>query len=119
MSRITNLTTPSAPPSPLDPLELEFGKMFTPNFFVSEYRNGEWRNPRIQPIEPFSLHPAALVFHYAQTVFEGLKAFRHVDGRPMLFRPELNARRFQLSADRLSIPRVGEDLFLEAVGKLV
>src|SRR5713101_5824900 len=119
MSRITNLTTPSAPPSPLDPLELEFGKMFTPNFFVSEYRNGEWRNPRIQRVEPFALHPAALVFHYAQTVFEGLKAYRHVDGRPVVFRPELNAKRLQRSADRLSIPRVDEAFFLEAVNALV
>jgi branched-chain amino acid aminotransferase len=100
-------------------MQLEFGKMFTPNFFLSEYRNGEWRNPRIQPIAPFSLHPAALVFHYAQTVFEGLKAFRHVDGRPMLFRPHMNAKRFQLSADRLSIPRVDEALFLDAVTSLV
>jgi branched-chain amino acid aminotransferase len=117
--KITNLTKPSKPDQPLDPLQLEFGKMFTPNFFVSEYRNGEWRNPRIQPLEPFSLHPASLVFHYAQTVFEGLKAFRQADGRAVLFRPEMNAKRFQLSADRLSIPRVDETFFLEATSELV
>jgi len=117
--KITNLTQPSKPDHPLNPLDLEFGKMFTPNFFVAEYRNGEWRNPRIQRIEPFALHPAALVFHYAQTVFEGLKAYRHVDGRPVLFRPELNAKRLQRSADRLRIPRVDEAFFLEAVNELV
>jgi branched-chain amino acid aminotransferase len=117
--KITNLTQPSKPDQPLDPLQLEFGKMFTPNFFVSEYRNGEWRNPRIQRIEPFALHPASLVFHYAQTVFEGLKAYRHVDGRVVLFRPEMNAKRLQRSADRLSIPRVDEAFFLEAVNELV
>jgi branched-chain amino acid aminotransferase len=117
--KITNLTQPSKPDQPLDPLQLEFGKMFTPNFFVSEYRNGEWRNPRIQRVEPFALHPASLVFHYAQTVFEGLKAYRHVDGRAVLFRPEMNAKRLQLSADRLSIPRVDEAFFLEAVSALV
>jgi len=116
---IANLTQPSTPDHPLDPLQLEFGKIFTPNVFVAEYRHGEWRNARIQRLEPFSLHPAAIVFHYAQTVFEGLKAFRQVDGRAVLFRPELNARRLQHSADRLSIPRVDESFFLEAVSELV
>ncbi len=116
---IANLTRAGKPEQPLDPLQLEFGRMFTPNFFVSEYHGGEWRNPRIQPIEPFSLHPAALVFHYAQTVFEGLKAFRQIDGRVVLFRAERNAQRFQLSADRLSIPRVDEALFLDAISALV
>jgi branched-chain amino acid aminotransferase len=117
--KITNLTQPGAPREPLVPGQLEFGKMFTPNFFVSEYQNGEWRNPRIQPLQPFSLHPAALVFHYAQTVFEGLKAFRQDDGAVVLFRPEMNARRFQQSAARLSIPTVDEGLFLDAIGALV
>ena len=119
MFQITNLTVPSAPSAPLDPLQLEFGKMFTPNFFVSEYRNGQWTNPRIQPLAPFSLHPASLVFHYAQTVFEGLKAYRQVDGRVVLFRPDLNAKRLQESADRLSIPRVDERFFLDAISELV
>jgi len=117
--KITNLTQPTRPDYPLDPLQLEFGKMFTPNFFVCEYHDGAWQNARIQKVEPFSLHPASLVFHYAQTVFEGLKAFRQLDGRAVLFRPELNARRFQLSADRLSIPRVDEGFFLDAVSELV
>src|SRR3977135_2626540 len=109
--KITNQTRPSSPAEPLDPRHLEFGRMFTPNFFVSESRNGKWCNPRIQRVEPFALHPASLVFHYSQTVFEGMKAFRQESGRIVLFRPEMNAKRFQQSADRLSIPRVDEDLF--------
>ena len=117
--KITNQTRPSAPAQPLDPATLDFGKMFTPNFFVCEYRDGEWHNPRIQPLSPFSLHPAALVFHYSQTVFEGLKAFRQRDGRVVLFRPELNAVRFQHSADRLAIPRIDTDFFLQATRELV
>ena len=119
MVTITNLTRPSAPEHPLNPVELEFGKMFTPNFFVTEYRDGGWKNPRIQKIEPFALHPASLVFHYSQTVFEGMKAFRQDNGRIVLFRPELNARRFQQSADRLAIKRVDEDFFIEAIRALV
>jgi branched-chain amino acid aminotransferase len=117
--KITNLTEPGRPPEPLDPRQLEFGKMFTPNFFVSEYRNGEWRNARVQPMEPFALHPAALVFHYAQTVFEGMKAFRQDDGGVVVFRPEMNAKRFQQSAARLSIPEIDEGFFLDAVDALV
>ena len=87
--------------------------------FVAEYRDGAWQNARIQPIQPFELHPASLVFHYAQTVFEGLKAYRHDNGRIVLFRPELNARRFQRSAERLRIPQIDEQLFLDATKALV
>jgi branched-chain amino acid aminotransferase len=117
--KIAHLAPPSTPDKPLDPRQLEFGKMFTPNFFLTEYRNGEWRNPRIQRVEPFALHPASLVFHYSQTVFEGMKAFRQESGRVVLFRPEMNAKRFQQSADRLSIPRVDEDFFIQAIRELV
>jgi branched-chain amino acid aminotransferase len=116
---ITNLTQPTAPSEPLEARKLEFGRMFTPNFFVAEYHDGRWRNARIQKIEPFSLHPASMVFHYCQTVFEGLKAFRQENGRIVLFRPELNAKRFQRSAERLRIPEISEPFFLEAVHALV
>ena len=116
---ITNLTQPSTPAEPLVARKLEFGKMFTPNFFVAEHRGGEWHHPRIQPLEPFSLHPASMVFHYCQTIFEGLKAYRHDSGRIVLFRPELNAARFQRSAERMRLPEVSEAFFLEAVQTLV
>jgi branched-chain amino acid aminotransferase len=116
---ITNVTRPSMPTEPLVARKLEFGKMFTPNFFVAEHRGGEWHNPRIQPLEPFSLHPASMVFHYCQTIFEGLKAYRHDSGRIVLFRPELNAARFRRSAERMRLPEVSEDFFLEVVKALV
>jgi branched-chain amino acid aminotransferase len=116
---ITNVTRPSMPTEPLVARKLEFGKMFTPNFFVADYRGGEWINPRIQPLEPFSLHPASMVFHYCQTIFEGLKAYRHDNGRIVLFRPELNAARFRRSADRMRMPDVSDAFFLEAVQALV
>src|SRR5436190_23380093 len=119
MPQIANLVHASRPKDPLDPAKLDFGKTFTPNFFVADYHDGQWLNARIQRIEPFSLHPASTVFHYAQTVFEGLKAYRHEDGRIVLFRPELNAKRFQQSTDRLRIPRIEEDFFLQAVRTLV
>jgi branched-chain amino acid aminotransferase len=106
--KISNQTQPGWPDQPLDPRRLEFGRMFTPNFFVMEHRSGEWCNPRIQLVEPFTLHPASLVFQYAQTVVEGLKAFRQRDGRLVLFRPAMNAKRFQQSSSRLAMPPVDE-----------
>lgn len=119
MVKIANLTQPGAPVEPLDPAKLEFGKMFTPNLFVMDYRGGAWINPRIQPLGPFSLHPASTVFHYSQTVFEGLKAFRQDDGRVVLFRAEMNAKRLRRSSARLAIPEIDEALFLDAVSALV
>ncbi len=116
---ISNQTRPSAPPAPLDPATLDFGKNCSPNFLVMDYRNGEWGNARVQPIEPFRMHPATSVLHYAQTIFEGMKAYRHEDGTIALFRPELNAKRFRDSASRMMIPEIDEQFFLTAVSTLV
>ncbi len=86
--------------------------------FLCEYRDGQWQNARIEPLRNFSLHPAALVLHYAQAIFEGMKAFRQPDGSVALFRPEKNARRFNRSAQRMGMPELPEEVFLEAVSAL-
>ncbi len=104
--------------NPLDPKKISFGKNFAPNMFLCEYRDGGWRDARIEPLQSFNLHPAALVLHYAQAIFEGLKAFRQEDGSIALFRPEQNAARFNKSADRMCMPHVDEQLFLSAVSEL-
>src|SRR6185437_5316657 len=89
---------PSAPVGvDLDPSRLEFGKTFSPNWFVAEYQSGLWKDARVEPLQNISLHPAAVVLHYAQSIFEGMKAYRWADGRTALFRPQENARRFVLS----------------------
>ena len=77
----------------LDPAKLEFGKTFGPDWFVSEYRHGHWQNSRVEPVHNISLHPAAIVFHYGQSIFEGMKAYRWANGKVALFRPMENARR--------------------------
>jgi branched-chain amino acid aminotransferase len=117
--RIHNLTQPPVPREPLDPARLDFGKIFTPDMFVADYRNGDWVNARIQPLEPFSIHPASTVLHYSQTIFEGLKGFRHANGDIVLFRAEMNAKRLRRSAERLAIPPIDESFFLDAVNALV
>jgi branched-chain amino acid aminotransferase len=101
---------------PLPPVDrIDFGKLFCPIFAVAEYSNGKWSPLRIEPLRALNLHPAAIVFHYGQSVFEGLKAFPRPGGKAALFRPELNARRFIASAERLVLPVVEEGLFIEAV----
>jgi branched-chain amino acid aminotransferase len=116
---IANLSAQRTPPIPLDPKDIEFGRTCTPNFFVAEYRGGRWHEPRIEALHRFQLHPASNVFHYGQAIFEGLKAYRHGEEKVALFRPEMNAHRFDTSAARMGMPLVGEELFLEAVHRLV
>ena len=103
-----------------DESRLGFGRYFTDRMLLVEWRAGQgWCDARIKPYEPFTLDPSCMVFHYAQEIFEGLKAYKWADGRVVLFRPEMNARRFNQSADRLCMPEVPEDLFLEGIEQLV
>ncbi len=103
----------------LDPAKLEFGKHFAPDWFVADYKNGSWQNARVEPWHNISLHPAAIVLHYGQSIFEGMKAYRWVNGKVALFRPKENAKRFARSAERMAMPPVDVDLFVEAVKALV
>jgi len=103
-----------------DESQLGFGKIFTDRLFIVEWKTGQgWVDARIEPYAPFALDPACTVLHYAQEIFEGLKAYRWKDGSVALFRPEMNARRFNRSADRMCMPEVPEELFLNGVAELV
>jgi len=103
-----------------DESQLGFGRIFTDRLFIAEWKTGQgWVDARIEPYAPFSLDPACMVLHYAQEIFEGLKAYRWQDGSVALFRPEMNARRFNLSAERMCMPEVPEELFLQGVAELV
>ncbi len=99
---------------------LVFGKIFTPHMFIMEYTNGKgWHSPRIVPFSKIELHPAAIVLHYSQTIFEGMKAYYGVDGKIRIFRPKDHYKRLCRSADRMCIPKVDEKIFIEAIKKLV
>ncbi len=103
-----------------DESSLGFGKHFTDRMFVMEYAAGKgWHSARIQPYGPFSLDPACAVLHYAQEIFEGLKAFRRDDGRSPCSAPATTSRRFNRSAARMCMPEVDEAFFLEAIKQLV
>ena len=116
--KITRTATPKAKPT--DETKLGFGKKFSDHMFVMDYTEGEgWHDARIVPYGPFELDPATVVFHYAQEIFEGMKAYRTADDTVQLFRPDCNAKRFQDSADRLCIPKIPVEDYIQAVEALV
>lgn len=97
-----------------------FGAHFTDHMVdLCWSEKGGWHRPRVQPYGPISLDPAASVLHYAQEIFEGLKAYRHADSSVWVFRPDANAERMQRSADRMAMPGLPTDLFVEAIRRLV
>ncbi len=103
-----------------DETQLVFGKQFSDRMFVMEYQAGQgWHSARIQPYQPFVLDPAAMVLHYAQEIFEGLKAFRRPDGQIALFRPMDNMHRFNRSAVRMCMPEVDAVFLLESIKELI
>lgn len=105
---------------PEDESTLGFGSLFTDHMFVMHYTEGKgWHNAEIKPYGPFELDPAALVLHYGQEIFEGLKAYRWDSGDIYLFRPNKNIERLNNSADRMVMPRVDPDFVLKAIKKLV
>ena len=115
--RIEKTTAPKAKP---DWKNLGFGHIFTDHMFIMDYDEGMgWHDARIVPYQPIVLDPSALVFHYAQECFEGLKAYRCPDGSVQLFRPDKNAERMQSTHDRLCIPQIPVEDFVDAVKALV
>ena len=97
-----------------------FGKVFTDHMVTIEWDEGRgWHDATLGPRQPLSLDPACAVLHYAQEIFEGLKAYRLADGTMALFRPYENARRFNASADRLAMPNLPEEAFVEAIRQVV
>jgi branched-chain amino acid aminotransferase len=91
------------------------GFNFSDHMFICDYENGEWQNPRIEPLALIPTHPAAMALHYGQAIFEGMKATKGKDGTPLLFRPDENAKRLNFSADRMGMPQFPKDLFVEAL----
>ena len=116
--RVELTKTPKAKPA--DESKLGFGKVFSDHMFVMDYNPEQgWHDARIIPYQSFSMDPASVVFHYAQEIFEGLKAYRTAEGKIQLFRPDCNAQRCNDSADRMCMPRIPVEDFVQAVKALV
>lgn len=117
--RVTKSTRVGQKSRPKDS-ELGFGKYTTDHMFLMDYQEGKgWHNARIEPYHDLSLDPTALVLHYNQEVFEGLKAYQLEDGGVGLFRPEKNIERMNSSARRMVMPEIDPEVFLRAVKELV
>lgn len=113
---VTRNTNPPAIPTG----DFGFGQKFTPHMFLMDWKDGLWHDPRIVPYGPFSLDPAAKVLHYGQEIFEGMKAYRNsADGSVHMFRPDRNIDRFNISCERMCMPKVDPALFMEALETLI
>ncbi len=98
---------------------LSFGNVFTDHMLVCDYRNGVWETPKVMPYQPISLEPSAKIFHYGQSIFEGMKAYKDADGATWLFRPLENQKRLNISAHRMAIPELPEEYFMEGLKALL
>ena len=116
--KITKTTAPKQKPEKDAPLG--FGKIFTDHMFIMNYTEGQgWHDPRIVPFQEIALSPAAMVYHYGPEMFEGLKAYKSDNDEVFLFRPDMNAKRTNNTNDRLCIPQIPEDDFVQAVKAVV
>jgi len=98
---------------------IPFGHYFTDHMLEADFEGGEWKNVEIKPYQPLLLSPSAAVFHYGQAIFEGIKAYKNQNGEAFIFRPHENFKRFNISAQRMQMPTVPEELFIEGMRKLI
>ncbi len=108
--------------SKLQDINLEnipFGKYFSDHMLEADYENGEWKNVEIKPYQPLLLEPSLAALHYGQAIFEGIKAYKDDKGNAWIFRPQDNFRRFNLSAERMNMPVVPEEIFIQGMRQLV
>src|SRR6185295_12339703 len=102
------------------PLEnVPFGRYFTDHMLEADDENGEWKNVEIKPYQPLLLSPAVAALHYGQSIFEGIKAYKDESGNAFIYRPYDNFRRFNISAERMQMPAVPEEIFVEGMRELV
>ena len=108
--------------SKLNDIDLEnipFGKYFTDHMLEVDYEDGEWKTPEIKPYQPLLMEPSLAAIHYGQAIFEGVKAYRNPAGEPQIFRPHDNFVRFNISAERMQMPAIPEEIFIEGMKMLV
>lgn len=98
---------------------LTFGRTFSDHMFTIDFEDGKWQQGRIEPYGPMTMSPASMVFHYGQAIFEGMKAYRQADGSVSLFRPGKNIERFNKSAERMCMPQLDPQVFMDALVQLI
>lgn len=122
MTAAVDINVIKAESSKLKEMSLEnipFGKYFTDHMLEADYENGEWKNVEIKPYQPLVIEPSMASLHYGQAIFEGIKAYKSPNGDAFIFRPKDNYNRFNVSAERMQMPAVPEDIFMEGMRMLV
>ncbi len=122
MTAAMDISITKAERSKLQDISLEnmpFGKYFTDHMLEADYENGEWKNVEIKPYQPLLLSPSVAALHYGQAIFEGIKAYKDAEGNAFIFRPQDNYKRFNASAERMQMPAVPEDIFMEGMKQLI
>lgn len=99
--------------------DIPFGRYFTDHMLEADYENGEWKNVEIKPYQPMLLEPSLAALHYGQAIFEGIKAYKDADGNAFIFRPYDNFKRFNISAERMQMPVVPEEIFIDGMKQLI
>ena len=94
-------------------------RYFSDHMLEADYADGEWQTVSIKPYQPISFEPSLMALHYGQSIFEGIKAYRNKNGEAFIFRPYDNLRRFNISADRMDMPAIPEDIFIEGMRQLM
>jgi branched-chain amino acid aminotransferase len=103
----------------LEANNIPFGKYFTDHMLQANYENGEWGTVEIKPYQSITIDPSCAAIHYGQSIFEGIKAYKNQEGEPFIFRPEDNFKRFNISAERMEMPQVPKEIFMEGLKQLV
>lgn len=98
---------------------IPFGKYFTDHMLEADFENGEWKNIEIKPYQPLLISPSLAALHYGQAIFEGIKAYKNAKGEVSMFRALENFRRFNISAERMQMPAVPEEIFIEGMRQLI
>lgn len=98
---------------------IPFGKYFSDHMLEADFEDGEWKNAEIKPYQPLLLDPSTAALHYGQAIFEGIKAYKNAAGEAFIFRPLDNYKRFNISAERMQMPQVPEDIFMEGMRQLI
>jgi len=122
MTEAVDILVTKAERSKLQDINLEnipFGKYFSDHMLEADYENGEWKNVEIKPYQPLLLEPSLAALHYGQAIFEGIKAYKDDKGDAFIFRPQDNFRRFNLSAERMNMPVVPEEIFIQGMRQLI
>lgn len=123
MSTITNdieiIKTKATKINEVDFDNLKFGSVFSDHMLVCDYKDGQWHAPKIMPYQPLTLDPSSKIFHYGQSVFEGMKAYKDEENSVWLFRPEDNCKRLNISAKRMAIPELPEAYFMDGLVALL